>query len=99
MEALRAASARLADATAAQSFERAGALLGEYAAALEAAIEGAAPAAKRAAVSEAAALLAGLRRLALARRAHLAVRFDELDRLSPYLKGVRRPRRRLQAEG
>lgn len=98
MEGVRAASGQLREAIAAQSFERAGALLAEYASALQVALESAAPAARHAAISEAAGLLAGLRQLALARRAHLAARLDELNRLTPYLKSAP-PRRCLQMEG
>ncbi len=98
MTRVRAASAELREAIAAQSFERAGTLLAEYASAIQAALKSAPPAARHAAISEAADLLAGLRRLALARRAHLAARLDELNRLTPYLKSAP-PRRRLQMQG
>ena len=98
MEPVRELAAQLREAIAEQSFERAAALLPGYASALQAALETAAPAARQAAISEAAGLLAGLRGLALARRAHLAARLDELNRLTPYLKSPP-PRRRLQMEG
>jgi hypothetical protein len=98
METVSAASTRLREAIAARSFERAGTLLGEYGRALQVALEAASPAAKRAAVAEAVELLADLRRLALAHRAHLAARFDELNRLTPYLKSTPPPRR-WQMEG
>jgi hypothetical protein len=90
MERVRGAAAGLREAIAGQSFERAIGLLREYAAMLETA--------GPAAMGEAAEVLAGLRREALARRAHLAARLDELNRITPYLKSV--PRRRgLRLEG
>ncbi len=94
MKDFREAADELREAIAGDSFERAGDLLRECAASLETLPVGG----DSAAVGGTAALLADLRRQALARRAHLAARLDELNRLTPYL--TRSPRRRrLQMEG
>ncbi len=90
MKSLRESAAELREAIAGDSFERASELLRECGALLRNA--------DPAAIGEAAAELADLRRQALARRAHLAARLEELNRLTPYVKSAP-PRRRLHLEG
>lgn len=96
MERVRAAAERVKEVLAVQAFEHGGALLDEYGRAVETALEGASPAGRRAAAEESLQLLAELRRLALARRAHLAARLDELRRAGAYLEAAPRPRWRME---
>ncbi len=96
MENVRATAGRVKAVIAAGSFEQVPVLLREYGREVERAMANAAN--PHAAAGEALELLAGLRRLALARRAHVAARLEGLNRVGPYLQSPPR-RRRLQVEG